>query len=605
MFKPSKFVRAKFEDDKVKLVKKYNEHGYRDAKVLGDSVVRIDDKLVGVYLKVYEGHQYFFRNITWIGNEKYGTDRLQNRLDIKKGDLYDQNRMDDRLNNDNDAVANIYMDDGYLFFRTLPREISVVNDSVDVEIMVIEGPQAYINRIELAGNNRTNDHVVRRELWTIPGELFSKSNIISSVRELAQLGNFEPEKLIPTPLPDYVNKTVDINYSLTEKSNDMFELSAGWGGGYFVGRLGVSFNNFSTRNFFDKKTWHPLPQGDGEKLSLSFQSNGKYYQTYSVSFVEPWLGGRRRNQFSLSFYYTDVNYDKYYSTSKYYKNFYNSSMGYRMQVWGGSVGLGRRLTWPDNNFSLGNELYFKRYKLKNYQYFDGFSKNGTANEVGLRIVFSRSDIDAPIYSRNGSSFSLSAEITPPFSRMNHKDYSTVSDSLKWKWVEYHKYGFEAKNFTQLFPDCNLVLHTKIAYGLSCYYNRDLGYSPFHGFTMGGDGMNYYSYGKDVIGLRGYDAETISSNGNAYAKYTLELRYPVVLSESATIYGLGFLEGGNCWKELNQFRPFDLYRAAGVGVRVFLPMLGMLGLDWGWGFDTVPGDSKPSGSKLQFTLGQSF
>ncbi len=604
LFKPSKFVRSKFEDDKKNLVKKYNQHGYRDARVLGDSVYRIDDRNVGVVLKLFEGNQYYFRNITWIGNEKYGTDKLQRRLDIKKGDLYDQNHMEERLNTDKDAVANIYMDDGYLFFRTMPREVSVVNDSVDVEIMVMEGPQAYIDRIIITGNTRTNDHVPRRELWTIPGELFSKTNIIASITELAQLGNFEPEQLQPNPVPDYVNKSVDIEYPLVEKSNDQFELSAGWGGRQFVGRLGVSFNNFSTRNFFDKKTWRPLPQGDGQKLSFSFQSSGKYYQTYSVSFQEPWLGGRKRNNLSVSFYYTNIDYSKYYSQySSYYQQFYRSNMDHKMQVWGASVGLGRRLSWPDNNFTLYNELQFKRYKLHNYKYLDGFNANGVANEVGLRTVFSRSDIDNNIYPRNGSSFSLSFELTPPYSRIKDRDYSSIVDSLKWKWVEYHKYGFEAKNFTQLVGD--LVLHTKISYGISCYYTKEQGYSPFHGYTMGGDGMSYYSYGKDVIPMRGYESESISSGGNLYAKYTFELRYPAILSESATIYGALFMEGGNCWREVRDFRPFDIYRAAGAGVRVYLPMLGMLGLDWGWGFDVPPGESKPSGSVLQFTLGQNF
>lgn len=603
MFKPSKFVRSKFEEDKQTLIKKYNKHGYRDARIISDSVYRIDEKLVGVDIKLYEGRQYYFRNITWIGNEKYGTDVLQRSLDIKKGELYDQNRLDERINTDKDAVSNIYMDDGYLFFRTVPREVAVVNDSVDVEIMVFEGPQAHIDRIIITGNTRTNDRVPRRELYTLPGELFSKSDIIASVRELAQLGNFEPEKLIPNPVPDYVNKEVDIEYPLVEKGSDMFELSAGWGGGYFVGRLGVTFNNFSTHNFFDKSSWHPLPQGDGQKLSLSFQSNGKYYQTYSVSFVEPWLGGRKRNSLTVSFYYTDVNYGKYYSSYSRYNYNYNSGMDYRMQVWGAAVGLGRRLTWPDNYFQLYNEVAFKRYKLKNYQYFDGFSANGTANEFALKVVFSRNNIDAPIYSRRGSSFSISAELTPPYSRMNNKNYKTIDPDYKWQWVEYHKYGFEAKNFTPLIGD--LVFHTKLEYGFCAYYTRDLGYSPFQGYTMGGDGMNYYSYGKDVIGLRGYDSETISADGNVYAKYALELRYPAILSESATIYGIAFLEGGNCWKELYQFQPFNVYRTAGLGVRVFLPMLGMLGLDWGWGFDTPPGDTKRSGSKLQFTLGQSF
>ena len=597
MFKPSKFIRKKFEEDKQTLIKKFNSHGFRDAEILGDSVYRIDDRLVGVDIKVYEGKKYYFRDIKWVGNEKYSTDMLQRRLDIKKGDLYDQNRLDERINTDKDAVSNIYMDDGYLFFHAIPKEVSVANDSVDVEIMVFEGPQAYINEIIITGNTITNDHVPRRELYTLPGELFSKSDVIGSVRELAQLGNFEPEKLMPNPVPDYNNSTVDIEYPLVEKRNDMFEISAGWGGGYFVGKVGVTFNNFSTKNFFDKSSWRPLPQGDGQKLSLSVQTNGKYYQTYAISFSEPWLGGKRRNSFSMSFYYSDINM-KNASSRSYYYNTYN----YRMQVWGASVGLGRRLSWPDNYFQIYGELFYKRYKLEDYPYdlFDGFGSNGKANETGVKIVFSRNNIDAPIYSRRGSSFSLTFEMTPPYSLLKEKDFNNISSSEKWKWVEYHKYGFEAKNFTQLVGD--LVLYTKIQYGFACYYNKDMGYSPFQGYTMGGDGMNTYRYGKDVIGMRGYEEEAISSNGNAYAKYTLELRYPAILSESATIYGIGFIEGGNCWRNIYEFKPFDLYRTAGAGVRVFLPMLGMLGLDWGWGFDAPAGSDR---SQLQFTMGQNF
>ena len=597
MFKPSKFIRKKFEEDKQTLIKKFNSHGFRDAEILGDSVYRIDDRLVGVDIKVYEGKKYYFRDIKWVGNEKYSTDMLQRRLDIKKGDLYDQNRLDERINTDKDAVSNIYMDDGYLFFHAIPKEVSVANDSVDVEIMVFEGPQAYINEIIITGNTITNDHVPRRELYTLPGELFSKSDVIGSVRELAQLGNFEPEKLMPNPVPDYNNSTVDIEYPLVEKRNDMFEISAGWGGGYFVGKVGVTFNNFSTKNFFDKSSWRPLPQGDGQKLSLSVQTNGKYYQTYAISFSEPWLGGKRRNSFSMSFYYSDINM-KNASSSSYYYNTYN----YRMQVWGASVGLGRRLSWPDNYFQIYGELFYKRYKLEDYPYdlFDGFGSNGKANETGVKIVFSRNNIDAPIYSRRGSSFSLTFEMTPPYSLLKEKDFNNISSSEKWKWVEYHKYGFEAKNFTQLVGD--LVLYTKIQYGFACYYNKNMGYSPFQGYTMGGDGMNTYRYGKDVIGMRGYEEEAISSNGNAYAKYSLELRYPAILSESATIYGIGFIEGGNCWRNIYEFKPFDLYRTAGAGVRVFLPMLGMLGLDWGWGFDAPAGSDR---SQLQFTMGQNF
>jgi len=588
LFKPSKYIAEKFTEDKKLLIDKYNENGYRDARILADSIYPFSDGLLNIYIKIEEGKQYYFRNITWVGNTKYATTQLNKSLDIKKGDLYDQNRLDKRLSSDQDATGNLYLDDGYLFFRSIPREVQIVNDSVDIEIMIYEGPQANIDRVIINGNTRTNEHVARREVYTLPGELFSKSDIIRSVRELAQLGNFDPEKLMPVPTPNYEEGTVNIEYPVVEKSNDMFELSGGWGANMFVGRLGLRFNNFSTRNLFDKKSWQPLPTGDGQQLSISFQSNGKYYQYYNLSFVEPWLGGKKPNSLTVSLYHNLMGY----GTSK-------------MKVYGAAVGLGKRLQWPDNYFSLYNEINYQNYQMTNYTRFEGFDPNGVANNINFKTVFSRNSVDNPIYSRRGSSFTLTMQLTPPYSTLAKKDVSQIADSLRWKWVEYHKWTFKSTTFNPIVGD--LVFHTKVEFGIVGFYNKILGYPPFEGFSLGGDGMGYYTFGKDIVGLRGYENETLtpSEGGNVYSKYTMEVRYPLTLSESAQIYALTFVEAGNAWNRLDQFNPFKMYRSAGIGARVFLPMLGMLGIDWGYGFDPLPGQSEVSGGQFHFLLGQQF
>jgi outer membrane protein insertion porin family len=543
-------------------------------------------------LKVDEGSQYFFRDITWVGNTKYTTEQLLLLLDIKKGDVYDQTRLENRLSYEEDAVSNLYLDDGYLFFQAIPKELIIENDSVDLEIMIFEGPQARINRISVIGNSRTNDRVVIRELRTIPGELFSKSDIIRSIRELANLGSFDPEQLVPTPIPNQVDGTVDIEYSVIERSNDMFELSGGWGAGMFVGKVGLSFNNFSTHNFFDKKSWQPLPTGDGQKLSLSVQASGKAYQMVSVSFIEPWLGGKKPNSLSISLYYNSI----------------GSYIGYgdvepgAMRILGVATGIGKRLKWPDDYFTIYNEINLQKYILrKETSYID--APLGDYNIISLSSTLGRSSIDNPIYSRSGSSFTLSLQSTLPYSLLGFK----MSD--KFNWIEFYKVTFNTSWFNQIVGD--LVLHSKIEYGAVGYFDKNIGYTPFESYEVGGSGMGYGTYGKENIALRGYEDKSLTptslgkEGGHIYSKYTIELRYPVVLSESANIYGLGFLEAGNCWYNLNEFNPFDIYRSAGVGVRVFLPMLGQLGIDWGYGFDEVPNNAEANKGQIHFVFGQQF
>ncbi|MCD6557236.1 MAG: outer membrane protein assembly factor BamA [Bacteroidales bacterium] len=599
LFKPSKYIESKYEDDKKKLIAAYNKEGYRDAKIVVDSVYDANDRNLNIYIKVDEGKQYFFRDIKWIGNSIYSTALLNKKLQIKKGDIYDQEKLTARMTVDADAVGNLYMDNGYLFFNIRAVEKKIENDSVDIELRMYEGPKARINKITIKGNDRTNDNVIRRELYTVPGELFSKSDIIRSVRELATLGHFDPEQIIPTPIPNPSNGTVDLEYSLVERGNDRVEISGGWGAGMLVGRLGLSFNNFSIQNIFEKKAWRPLPTGDGQKLSLNAQTNGSAYQYYSVSFQEPWLGGKKPNSLSVSFYYN-------IQTNKTYYNLHPENLQ-TAKVAGISVGFGRRLKWPDNYFTLYHALGYQHYKLDDWLYRSYIRDitNGSYNNFTISTTFGRNSVDNPLYSRRGSEFSLGLELTPPYSLFGNKDYPSLSDQEKFKWIEYHKWTFKARWFTQIWGD--LVFHTKTEFGYLGYYNKKIGYSPLGGYRVGGSGMAYYTYGVDIVGLRGYkDGElTLADGANIYTKYTMELRYPVVNSESATIFALAFAEAGNAWHDTKTFNPFIMKRSAGVGVRIFLPMLGQLGFDWGYGFDPQPGEIGPHGSEFHFTMGQQF
>ncbi len=608
IFKPSKLIETKYEEDKDKIIAKYNELGYRDAKIVSDSIYFHNDKTINIELNIEEGPKYYFRNIAWVGNSKYPSEFLDAVLGIEKGDIFDQSVLDNKLFIEEDAVSSLYLDNGYLFFSVTPVEIKIENDSIDIEMRIIEGKQARINRVTISGNTKTNEHVIRREIRTKPGQLFSRSDIIRSHRELAQLGYFDPERLDVNPVPNPIDGTVDLEYTVEEKPSDQIELSGGWGANMVVGTLGLVFNNFSIRNIFKAEAWRPLPSGDGQKLSLRAQTNGTYYQSYSVSFIEPWLGGKKPNSFSISAYHSIRNYGTYG---------YSSDAGSSMKVSGIAMGLGRRLKWPDDFFILSHELSYQQYNLKNYGSYFLFS-DGKSNNISLRTTFSRNSVSQPIYPRRGSLFSLSLQLTPPYSNklFTDKDYTNMTDKEKYKWIEYHKWTFKSSWYTTLAG--KLVLNTKAEFGFLGIYNKDIGPSPFEGFNLGGDGLSGYNlYGRETIALRGYSNGPTNQGsltpvvngrvvgGNIYDKFTLELRYPFSLNPSATIYGLVFLEGGNAWYEHKSFDPFDIKRSAGVGIRVFLPMFGMLGVDWGYGFDNEVGVLERHRGEFAFIIGQQF
>jgi outer membrane protein insertion porin family len=605
IFKASKLVSESFKDDKGKLIEFYNENGYRDAKVLSDSVALTPGmkNRLDLYINIEEGDKYYFGDIEWIGNTKYSSELLDAVLGIEKGDVFDQKVLDDRLFIDEDAVNGVYLDNGYLFFQLTPVEVSVEDDTIDFEMRIYEGEIATINKVIIKGNTRTSEHVVRRELRTLPGDKFSKSELIRTVRELANLGHFDPEQIEPNPIPNQADGTVDIEYNLTERATDQLEVSGGYGAGMLVATIGIRFSNFSIKRMLDLGAWRPVPSGDGQTLSVRAQTNGKYYQSYNFSFIEPWFGGKKPNSFSISVYHSKIN-QNYYS-------YWNPGdvPDEHMKVTGASLGLGRRLKWPDDFFTLYNAITYQRYKMKDYANF--LAQNGTFNNISFTTTLGRNSQTQIIYPRGGSNISLSLQITPPYSLFHPEiDYAHADDAVKYKWVEYHRWMFKADWYHALIGD--LVLMTRLHWGYLGHYNDDIGPSPFEGFDLGGDGLSGYNlYGRETIAQRGYPNGSLTprkgtqKSGNVYTKYTLELRYPVSLNPSATIFVLGFLEAGNCWYAINEFNPFVAKRAAGVGVRAFLPMFGLLGIDWGWGFDPYPGSSGISGSQFHFTIGQQF
>ncbi len=640
LFKTKKFIEDNYTADKENIISKYNELGYRDAVIVWDSVSGYDDRTVDIRIKIDEGQKYYVRNISWVGNTVYPTDLLGSLLGMKRGDVYNQTLITERTRDDEDAIGNLYYNNGYVFFNLDPVEVNVDNDSIDLEMRIVEGPQATINRVRITGNDRLYENVVRRELRTRPGELFSKENLMRSYRELAQMGHFNPETIDPKVEPDVESGTVDINYVLESKANDQIEFSAGWGQTGVIGKLSLKFTNFSIKNLFSKNENKRgfLPQGDGQTLTLSGQTNGSYYQSYSVSFFDPWFGGKRPNQFSVTAFYskqTDVN-DNYYNDA-YYNSYYNYYYGYgnynagyygydsyydpdkSVQLYGLSLGWGKRLKWPDDYFMLTAELAYQRYVLKDWQYF--LIANGKCNNISFGLTLSRSSIDNPIFPRKGSDFSLSVNFTPPYSWFDNVDYKNLSVSpssetyqddmqKKYRWVEYHKWKFKAKTYTSLsgVNKCP-VLMTRVEFGLLGHYNK-YKKSPFETFYVGGDGMSGYSstYATETIGLRGYENGALTPygyEGYAYSRLGLELRYPIMLETSTQIYVLSFLEGGNAWDDVEKFNPFDMKRSAGVGVRIFLPMIGLMGIDWGYGFDKIRGSNTYSGSQFHFIIGQEF
>lgn len=604
IFAETKFKDADFPDDLDKIEAFYRSKGYRDAVVLDDSLYKIKDNRIGVWIKVNEGKKYYYRDISWIGNAKIPTEFLNVMLQMKKGDTYDSETMGRRLGTlqgkpGEQSVSSLYTDDGYLAFRVEPVE-TVVGDSVDVEIRIVEGKQFTVNDVRFEGNTRTNDHVIRRELDTRPGDLYSQSLLMRSYQRLATMGQFDPTSFAaPDVQPNWANETVDISYSLKEVSNDQFELSGGWGGGMFIASVGINFTNISLRKFFDPKAWRPYPAGDNQTIGIKVQSNGTYYQAASVNFVEPWLGGRKPTQFSASFY-TSRETNAYYWGAK--------ATAYFGTI-GGSVSLSKRLNWPDPYFMMSIGASFQTYNLNNWPGF--FVQNGSMNTAALSLMIGRNSIDDPYqYSSRGSEITLSVSLTPPYSAWDGKNYAskTMSDNERYEWIEYHKWKFNAKWFFPLTQDNKLVLMARAQFGYLGYYNKNK-VSPFEGFQVGGDGLSGYSlYGVETVGLRGYENGSLtpySNDGlyaNIYSKFTAEIRYPVVRSEGTLVYALAFAEAGNAFVRLDEFKPFSLKRSAGVGLRIFLPILGMLGIDWGYGFDPVPGKTTPSGSQFHFSMG---
>ncbi len=632
LFRTKKFVTEEYENDKRAIIDKYNEEGYRDAYIVSDSVVPNpeDPTRVDVYINLSEGEKYYVRNISWVGNTVYPSEVLNNMLGVKKGDSYNLKLLQDRLINDDDAVSKLYTDNGYLFFNVDPVETSVSGDSIDFEMRMYEGRPATINEVKIVGNERVYEHVVRRELYTKPGQLYSQSDIMRSLRELAQMGHFNQEKLVPDIQPNPEEGTVDITYQLETKSSDQIEFSLGWGATGLVGSLGLKFTNFAIQNLFNKKSYRIVPQGEGQTFSINARTNGVYYTSASISFLEPWLGGKRPNSLSASIYFasqtgysnryykayqnlynTYSDYYYYSGNSNYYQQLAESEAdpGKYLRTFGVSVGYGKRLKWPDDYFSFYGELSYQLYMMKDWPYL--LISDGTSHNFAINLQLSRSSIDNPIYTRRGSQFTLGLKITPPYSLINGKDYSQMTNNEKYHLIEYHKWKFTGKVFTPLTPDSKLVLMTRAEFGYLGHYNKHAK-SPFESFYMGGDGMtSYTSYSTEYIGMRGYtsgsltpyDISTGRNMGYVYNKFTMELRYPITLEQSATIWALAFLEAGNCFSDIKDYNPFNLKRSAGVGVRIFLPMFGLLGVDWGYGFDKINGSNQYGGSQFHFVLGQ--
>lgn len=601
IFASSKFEMATYEENKPKILAKYQSMGYRDARILSDSVIHVEDNRVNMSIKIYEGNKFYFRNIKWVGNTKYSSGFLDTVLNIKYGDIYDQSKLETRLymNPSGYDISSIYMDDGYLFFNVMPLEVLIENDSIDFEIRIHEGKQATIENVYVTGNDKTSDKVIMRTLRTRPGQKFSRSDIQRSMRELAQMGYFDPEQLDVNPVPNPQKGTVDIEYKVVEKPSDQVEASGGWGGfSGFVGTVGLTLNNFSTRKMFQKGGWSPVPGGDGQRLSIRAQSNGLGYQGYNFSFTEPWLGGKKPNSLTFSLFHSlQTNFRRKEDPTR-----------AEFATTGGTLLLGKLLQWPDDYFTWSNSLTFQRYTLDKWTNFGseiGF-ENGYANNLSFTSSLSRNSVDNPIYPRSGSIFNLNIQITPPYSAFNNKDYTKLDAQERFKWVEYHKWKFDAHWFLEPFK--KFVITPQFRFGMIGLYDQATGYSPFEQFRVGGSGLvGFTVYGTDIISQRGYADGTISDPAGRqtkpiFTKYSLEARYPLSLNPSATIYGIAFLEAGNAWSNARQYNPFDVKRATGVGLRFFLPMFGMLGFDYAWGIDNP---NKNDIGQFHFFLGQQF
>ena len=614
-FKGTKLNENDYEADKELLIDFYNSKGYRNATIVSDSIYPISDKRLAIDLDISEGNKYYIRNVSWVGNSVYETDDLQRMFGVNKGDTYDKKSMHKRLGigkeTDPEAmsVSSLYQNKGYLMSQIEPAETIIAPDSIDIEVKVFEGKQFTINEVGITGNQRVDDEVIRRELYTRPGELYDRSLLMQTIRTLGSLGHFNPEAIMPDIKP-VSNELVNVNWPLEEQASDQFNIAGGWGSGTFVGSVGITLNNLSIKNFFKKGAWRPYPMGQNQRLSLSAQTNGTYYKAFALSFTDPWLGGKKPNSFTISAHFSEQN-NAYYVWQK-------STQYFR--TYGLAAGLGKRLNWPDPYFTLYGEASYERFSLKNWNTFG--MTNGAANLLSLKFVFARNSVDQPIYPRRGSEFSASVQFTPPYSLWDGKDYkklaelanstdSKVADKAnqeRYRWVEFHKWQFKAQWFQALTKNSNLVLMLKAEMGYLGNYNK-YKVSPFERFEVGGDGMSGYNiYGIDIISMRGYEDGALDPTNDysvAYNKYTAEIRYPVILKPSSQIYVLGFLEGGNAFDSWKKFSPFKIKRSAGFGVRLYLPVVGMLGIDWGYGFDSPAGQSGKSGSQFHFVMGQQF
>ena len=654
ILKSSKFITAELENDKENLIAFYQSKGYRDIKFLDEEVIRNGD-YVDLNLSIDPGNRYYFRNINWTGNYIYEEDVLNEVLGIESGDIYDTETLEKKItyNPNGSDVSGLYQDNGYLFSNIQPIEVGIVNDSVDIEMRVYEGAQATINKILIRGNDRTSDHVIRRELRTIPGQKYNRSELIRTQRELSQLGYFDPENINPIPVPNPQNETVDITWEVEEKPSDQVELSGGWGGYFgFVGTVGLSFSNFSVKNIKDFSKWRPLPVGDGQKLSVRVQANGRQFQTYSFTFSEPWLGGRKPNNFSVNYSYSVNRMLDFFGTGGYnpyggygglggygggyggygglggygggYGGYGYGGYGYNgqsskdskiigsMKVHAVTIGLGRRIVWPDDFFVISNSLVYYNYDLFNFGQSLGFD-TGITNTFAFKTNISRNSVDNPMFPRSGSMFSLDVAITPPYSKWNNINYETAEPQERYKWAEYHKWMFDSKFYTRIIGD--LILESRAHFGYIGAYGDENKIGPFERFYLGGDGLSgsYSNFllGTERIALRGYennslvplDMEKNIRGGTIYNKFVFELRHPISLNPNATIFGLTFIEAGNNWNSQKDFNPFELYRSAGLGVRIFMPAFGLLGIDWGYGFDKLPGQSNRSGPQFHFSIGQ--
>lgn len=601
-WKSSRYQESDFKKDKDLVIEKYNNEGYRDARITWDTVFiaksNKDKDEMNIKMKIYEGHKFYFRNITWVGNTKYTSDELTKLLRINKGDAYNKELLDKNVSYDPTGkdISSLYLDDGYLFFRVIPTELNIENDSIDIEMRIFEGTQARIGNVSIAGNTRTNDYVVMRELKTLPGELFSRDNVIRSVRELQQLGFFNPEKIEPKIEPNVESGTVDIKYMLEEANSSRIELQGGWGGySRVVFTAGLALDNFAASKVFQRKAWQPFPMGEGQKVSLRINTNGDYYHSASLSFTEPWLGGKKPTALSVGVYYSYQD-DSYYNTSD-LRNFY-------LSILGASATIGKRLKWPDDYFTLAQGLRYKRYHVKNWTSF--VMPTGTSNDMAYTLTLARNSVDQLIYPRTGSEVVLESAFTFPYSLVNGKDYNSMSIEDQYKWLEYYKINFRTAWYFNVVDE--LVFSARSRFGFLGRYSDKTGYSPFERYYVGGDGITGYALdGRELVSLRGYEYAALTGDNGAtvFDKFTMDLRYPITLNPAASIYVLAFVEGGNSWSTLKSFAPFNMYRSAGVGVRIFMQMFGLIGLDWGYGFDPAYGEASRSGGHFHISLQNSI